>query len=76
MHQFGYDPVHWEQLAEDLRRDHLTRDAERTRTTQYGERYEIRAPIRTPSGRLLTVRSIWQIDIGSAAPRLITLYPD
>lgn len=74
--QFGYTPTTWQRLADDLRRDHLGRDVDLTRTTPYGERYEIRAAIQTPSGRLLTVRSIWQIDTGSASPRLITLYPD
>lgn len=74
--QFGYDPVNWERLAHDLRRDHLSRDADLSRTTQYGERYEIRAPLQTPSGLPLIVRSIWQIDTGSASPRLITLHPD
>jgi hypothetical protein len=39
-------------------------------------RYEIRAAIQTPSGRQVFLRSIWQIDLGATAPRLITLYPD
>lgn len=76
LRQFGYDLVDWVRLADDLRRDHLSRDADFSRSTQYGERYEIRAPLQTPSGRPLIVRSIWQIDTGSASPRLITLHPD
>lgn len=74
--QFGYTPADWQQLASDLRRDHLTRDAAVTRASPYGERYEVRAPLLTPSGRPLTVRSVWQIDTGATSPRLITLYPD
>ncbi|MGH7450629.1 MAG: DUF6883 domain-containing protein [bacterium] len=38
--------------------------------------YEIRAPLQTPSGRTLIVRTIWQIDEGTDVPRLITLVPD
>jgi hypothetical protein len=74
--QFGYTPTTWQQLANNLRRDHLTREADVTKTTPYGERYEIRAALQTPSGRPLTVRSIWQVDAGAVSPRLITLYPD
>lgn len=74
--QFGYAPATWRRLADDLRRDHLTQNVDLTRTTPYGERYEIRAVLQTPSGRPLVVRSIWQIDLGTTSPRLITLYPD
>lgn len=73
---FGYTPANWEQLAADLRRDHLSAAVTVESDTPYGRRYEIRATLATPSGRPLTVRSIWQIDLGTTAPRLITLYPD
>jgi len=76
LRQFGYDPARWQRLADDLRRSHLTAQVERTRPTAYGMRYEVRADLQTPSGRPLIVRSVWQIDTGSTAPRLITLYPD
>ena len=46
------------------------------RSSPYGVRYEIRAPLRTPVGRELMVRTIWQIDEGTDVPRLITLFPD
>ncbi len=73
---FGYDPANWQRLADDLRQYHLSTEVERSRATAYGTRYEIRAALQTPSGRLLTLRSIWQIDSGATVPRLITLYPD
>jgi hypothetical protein len=73
---YGYSREHWYRLADDLRRDHLTADLALERATPYGVRYEIRAQLHTPSGRMLTIRSIWQIDTGTAAPRLITLFPD
>jgi len=73
---FGYDPTHWQRLADDLRRYHLSADVEFVRETAYGMRYEIRAALLSPSGRSLTVRSVWQIDSSASLPRLITLYPD
>lgn len=72
----GYSRADWQRFADDLRRDHLGADVTLARTTDYGVRYEIRAPLRTPSGRLLAIRSVWQIDTGTTAPRLITLFPD
>lgn len=76
LHSFGYNPAQWQQLADDLRQYHCTADVTATRETPYGMRYEIRAILVTPSGRHITLRSVWQIDSGSSAPRLLTLFPD
>jgi hypothetical protein len=62
-------------LDADIRRHHLSAEVEVERITLYGTRYEIHAPLVTPSGRSLMVRTIWQIDTGTEAPRLITLVP-
>lgn len=74
--QFGYAANSWQRLEQDIRSYHLNADIDVSRQTSYGMRYEIRAPLQTPSGRLLIVRTIWQIDQGSDLPRLITLVPD
>ena len=73
---FGYHFDNWQQLQSDLRRFHLPVDVEVERQTPYGTRYEIRAPLQTPSGRMLMVKTVWQIDEGTDFPRLITLFPD
>lgn len=73
---FGYSIEDWPLLVDDLRLYHLTVDVILVRDTPYGRRYEVRAPLITPSGRSLIVRSIWQIDIGTSQPRFITLFPD
>ncbi|NUO83352.1 hypothetical protein HUU05_25040 [candidate division KSB1 bacterium] len=74
--QLGYRAENWQRLEADIRRFHLNTDVETTRQTDYGSRYEIRAALETPSGRTLIGRSIWQVDLGTDFPRLITLYPD
>lgn len=71
----GYASESWQILEADLRSQHLSAEVFRTTQNAYGERFEIRAPLRTPTGRELTVRSIWQIDRGTNVPRLITMYP-
>jgi len=73
--QFGYTVQNWERLEADIRRG-LEAEVTRVRTTDYGRRYEIRMTLQPPSGEPFTIRTIWQIDIGTAFPRLITLYPD
>jgi len=74
--RFGYRAENWQQLNSDLRLYHLDAEVDAVRQTSFGMRYEIRAPIMTPVGRMLFVRTIWQIDDGTDTPRLITLFPD
>lgn len=63
------------QLESDLRAQHLSLDVTRTSSNGHGVVYEIEGPIRTPSGRTVRFRSIWQIDTGTDVPRFITMYP-
>ncbi len=74
--QFGYSSTNWHQLEADIRAYHLQADVTGARQTLYGMRYEIHAPLQTPTGQTLTLRTIWQIDDGKDYPRLITLFPD
>jgi hypothetical protein len=76
LRDFRYDATLWQQLQTDIRRSHLDADVEVVRQTLYGTRYEIHAPLYTPSGRVLMVKTIWQIDEGMDFPRFITLFPD
>jgi hypothetical protein len=62
-------------LEADLRTQHLTLDVTRTSENPYGSVYEIEGPIETPSGKTMRFCSIWQVDIGTAVPRFITMYP-
>ncbi|MGE0876375.1 MAG: DUF6883 domain-containing protein [Burkholderiales bacterium] len=71
----GYRADAWQVLEADLRGQHLTSEFAVARENPYGRRFEISAPLATPSGRRILFRSIWQIDTGTDFPRLITLYP-
>lgn len=74
--QFGYCPDNWQQLESDIRKFHLTVDVNLIKETAYGTRYEVSANLLTPINRPLLVKTVWQIDIGTDFPRLITLFPD
>jgi hypothetical protein len=71
----GYRREDWELLERDIRQQHLTADVAVNKENPWGQRYEIRAPLITPSGRTIMIESIWQIDAGSNVPRFITMYP-
>lgn len=74
--QFGYSLDNWHQLEADIRSFHLSADVNVVKETAYGTRYEVSAYLLTPIGRPLLVRTVWQIDMGTDFPRLITLVPD
>jgi hypothetical protein len=72
----GYSVDDWQHLDADLRAFHLTAQADCERDTAYGKRYEIVAPLPGKLSHSIVFRSIWQIDIGTDYPRLITMHPE
>lgn len=74
--QCGYSLDNWQQLEADIRKFHLSVDVNIIKETSYGTRYEISANLITPINRELPVKTVWQIDLGTDFPRLITLVPD
>ena len=72
----GYDSENWEQLANDLRRQILPREARLTERTRYGDVYEIRGILTGPLGVPLRVVTIWMIEHESQQTKFITLFPD
>lgn len=71
----GYRSEAPQVLESDLRRQRLSLDASCSSQNAYRVTYEIEGPIVTPSGKSMPFCSIWQIDTGTDAPRLITMYP-
>lgn len=41
----------------------------------FGPRYEVEGELAAPDGRRPRVRTVWQVDAGGIAPRLITAHP-
>jgi hypothetical protein len=72
----GYSADDWQQLADDLRSQHLGRDVDAQEQNEYGEKYIIIADLLGPVGDSVPFRSVWQIDVGTDVPRLITMYPE
>ena len=72
---FGFRLEAWGQLAQALLEHGEKHELKRTRKTGFGPRYEVEGKLNCPNGRRPLVRSVWQMDQGEIAPRLITAYP-
>jgi len=72
---FGFRSEDWQTLARALREHGQQHDVSTERETGFGPRYEVDGPLNVPDGRAPRVRTVWQLDHGQVAPRLITAYP-
>lgn len=71
----GFHADDWELLALALKQVGSEDEVVNVTDSGFGPRYVIDGQLPTPVGRLAYVRTIWQIDNGQTAPRLITAYP-
>ncbi len=72
---FGFRRERSEVLAEALREHGQRNEVTRRKETGFGPRYEVEGDLAAPDGRRPRVRTVWQLDKGRVAPRLITAYP-
>ena len=73
--KFGFQMDEWEVFAEALREHAQRHEIIVVRQTRWGPRYEIDGELKAPDGRQPRIRTVWQVDEGQIAPRLITAYP-
>lgn len=73
--EFGFTRGAWEVLAAEFRAHAEKHEVSRWRETGFGPRYEVEGDMAAPDGRHPRVRTVWQMDKGQIAPRLITAYP-
>jgi hypothetical protein len=69
----GYTQENWEQLASDLRTQHLILDAQEVEPTRHGRKFEIVGLLRGPKG-FANILSVWIIRWGEDFPRFVTAY--
>jgi hypothetical protein len=73
--EFGFRLEDWKILAEALREHGQTYDVANVHETGFGPRYVVEGQLNTPIRRSPRVRTVWQMDKGAVAPRLISAYP-
>ena len=72
---FGFYVEGWETMAVALREHGQRHEVARVKETPFGPRYEVEGELLAPDGRRPRIRTVWQVDDGEIAPRLITAYP-
>ena len=71
----GFTPDRWEELAEALRRQHLTQVGQAAGLIAQGRKFTVRAILSGPTGQSALVMSVWFIPAGGEVPRFVTEYP-
>ena len=73
--RFGFTSDDLDTARSALLEHGRSHDVARVSQTGYGPRYAVEGLLKTPDGRNPHVRTVWQMDDGEVAPRLITAYP-
>ena len=71
----GYSQDRWEQLAADLREQHVLSEVDEVVESPHGRKYIIRANLKGPNGRTFAMVSIWMVLKGEDVSRFVTAYP-
>ena len=71
--RFGFTLDDWEILSLALCGHARQHEVSRITETVFGPRYEVEGELQTPDGRTPRIRTVWQLDRGMVAPRVIRL---
>jgi len=72
---FGFRIETWEVFRAALCEHGQRCEVKQMTETGFGPRYEVEGELDTPDGRRPRIYTVWQLDKGQIAPRLITAYP-
>ncbi len=72
---FGFTLDNLEEVRQALLEHGRSHVVARVAQTGFGPRYAVEGILKTPDGRNPRMRTVWQLDDGEVAPRLITAYP-
>jgi hypothetical protein len=73
--RFGFRLESWTILQEALLQHADSSEVVQEAGSEYGTRYVLEGPLRTPDGRNPVHRTVWIVETGSTVPQLITAYP-
>jgi hypothetical protein len=73
--RFGYRKENWRLLRDGLLAHGCPGEIVEQIMTEFGMKYVIEGPLRTPDGRNPILRSVWIIEANESAPRFVTAYP-
>ena len=73
--QLGFRRDQWEVLVAALKTLAHTGEVTSASRSSHGEKYVVAGRIQSPGGKTPSVQSIWIVDKGLVAARLVTAYP-
>jgi len=71
----GYAPSRWHELEADLRNLIREKDADLTRSTMYGDMYEVKGSLVGPNGMTLQLVTVWIRLKANGETQFVTLVP-
>ena len=71
----GYSPDDPDLLAEGLLEIAHSNDVSRVEESIHGTKYVVTGMVRSPTGQLITLTTIWITETEGASPRFVTAYP-
>lgn len=72
---YGFTQINPDQLGRALLQHAADHEVTEVVESQYGVKYIVEGDMLMPNGSVKGVRSVWIIDAGTTAPRLVTAYP-
>lgn len=72
----GYRADNWQRLRDDLKAHAVTGATRLGESLPHGQKYIVEGPLTGPSGRAVSLRSIWLVADENSPPRFITAYPE
>ena len=73
--RFGFTAGNWEVLQEALLRHGADNPVIQEIESAHGVRYVVEGPMNAPAGDPPMMRTVWIVERGANAPRLVTAYP-
>jgi hypothetical protein len=74
LQSIGFDPTYPSALTSALL-DQASRGKILATQTIYGTKLEIDGTLKSPTNKVVNVRTVWLIDVGRTVPRFVTLKP-
>ena len=71
----GFDETNIMELGRALIAIATSEEVSTVEISAHGTKYVVEGAIDTPSGRRLTLRTVWIVEAGTEQPRLVTAYP-
>lgn len=73
--RFGFSANNLQIFADALKHQGSNNEVTMITESAWGPRYHVDGIIETPDGRNPRIKTVWQIDLGTDYPRLITAHP-